>query len=84
MLFNGMTVWRVRVWLFAIAAVLIASHRASDAQRIVVKLAGCPASTTTAVHRFFAVAPQAPRSTACAPRPDQRAMLSRASPIEES
>lgn len=81
---DGLAVSRVRIWLFALAVVLLVSHRASDAQRIAVAQAECPASMSKAVRRFFALAPQAPRAGGCAKRPDQRAVLSRASPIQES
>ena len=82
MSFNGMAVWRVRVWLFAIAVLLIAGQRPSEAERVVMAQAGCPASMTKAVRRFFAFAQQAPRVTSCGHQPDQRAVLSRV-PIEE-
>lgn len=75
--FNEMTVWRVRVWLFAIGVILIAGRTPLAAQRLDVARAECPAFTTTAVRRFFTLAPHGPGPTACQHGRDQRAALSR-------
>jgi hypothetical protein len=77
MSFNGIMVWRVRVWLFAIGVLLVAAHRPFAAEPAQVVRAECPAVMTTAVRRLFALAPPAPGPMACAPRRSQHAVLSR-------
>lgn len=77
MSFNGMLVWRVRVWLFAIAVLLVASHRPFAAQPVQLAQAACPAVTSKAVRRFFTRVPHAPGATACGLPRHQRPTLSR-------